>query len=129
DGPAEAGQNRGQERSRRCLMNLRSFNRAVGRYIPKNSAIVQHPDGLGLAYVYNESFNGKSVIGAVAYHGKANKSDWHHTFRTEEQRQKHIAEWFDSLTKSAASKQEWRDQRKAARQQPIPPSSGLKANW
>jgi len=112
------------------MRTLRQWTKAVGRYIPKDSVVINHPDNLGIVYSYGDpiecgTVSGKPVVGAIAYHGKANKPDWHHTFKSDEQRQKHIEEWFASLTKSAECKKEWREQRKLQRNQPIPPNSGL----
>lgn len=68
------------------------------RYIPKDSTPVAHPKGehIGVAYCYGMGDGYK--LAAIAYHGKANKPDWHYTFRDDTTRQSRIEQWFRSLT-------------------------------
>lgn len=76
---------------------------APTRYIPAGSTERQHPQGLGVVYTYT-TLNGK--LGAVAYGGKRNKADWHYTFRSVEQMETQIKEWFTSLDQHATMKAE-----------------------
>lgn len=68
------------------------FERA--RYIPKNSAPVEHPEGLGVAYIY--PMNSGSAV--IAYKGKATRSSFHVSYKTTERANLAITEWFSSLT-------------------------------
>jgi hypothetical protein len=62
--------------------------RLAWRFIPENATIID--DGHCIAYEY-ETKQGK--LAAVGYCGTAGKPDFHYTFRTPEQRRKHIDEW------------------------------------
>ena len=58
--------------------------------------------------VYAYEMAGK--LYALAFRGSAGKSEWHHSFRSDEHREKHTAQWFADLADSVARKAE----RKAA---------------
>lgn len=75
-------------------------------YIPKDA----ETEDLGAGdMVARYSGNGKWL--AMVFHGKAQKPDWHYAFRTEEHRERRIAEWRDGLTAHRAE----RDRRKQER--------------
>lgn len=61
------------------------------RYIPKDATAVEHANGI----VYTYAQDGR--LYAIAYSGKRAKSDWHFKFRTEEQRNERIQQFFASL--------------------------------
>lgn len=81
------------------------FNKT--RWIPKDSIPVEHPDGLGIAYVYR---CGRGY-GVIAYGGKRNTSDSHYSYKTIEQAHEAIENWFARL---AEHKQRVLDYRKAS---------------
>ena len=62
-------------------------------YIPKDAKPLDCPDTDAVVYVYENAKRVGSPYGAVAFHGKANKPDWHYTFKTEERRTAYIAEY------------------------------------
>jgi len=76
------------------------------RYIPKNSRPVEHPAGLGVAYLYGD---GRPCV--IAYGGHRTKADWHYSFQTQEAAQKKIDEWFRSLSEHERLKAEWKAER------------------
>lgn len=66
------------------------------RYIPTGSTEITSPDG-GCVIYTSESANG--ALYAIAYQGKSAKHVWYNRFRTEDQRQRQIA---DTLASWAA---------------------------
>jgi hypothetical protein len=52
----------------------------------------------GLVYTYETA---KGQLGAMAFHGKQAKPDWHFSFRNSEQRAKRIAEFFEARASRA----------------------------
>ena len=58
-------------------------------YIPKG-AETEELDGGDLIARY---IGGKGQPCAMVFHGRAQKPDWHHVFRSEEQRERYIADW------------------------------------
>jgi hypothetical protein len=73
-------------------------------FIPKGSCRMSDRAGLGEVYVY--TFNGKPA--AKAFVGKAAKSTWDFTFRSEEARRAKIVEFFSNLAAREARKIERR---------------------
>lgn len=61
-------------------------------YMPKERTILQETDN---AIIYGYAFNGK--VAAIAFKGKAQKPAWHHTFKSELERQEYIDRWFKQL--------------------------------
>jgi hypothetical protein len=78
------------------------------RYIPNDSIAVEHPQGLGVAYVYRLGDRGYCVI---AYGGKRNTSDFHYSYKTIEQAHEKIESWFKGLEQSQELKAKWRQER------------------
>ena len=76
------------------------------RYIPKDSRPIEHPAGLGVAYLYGD---GRPCV--IAYGGKRTKADWHYSFPTQEAAQKKIDEWFASLTGHETLKAQFKAER------------------
>lgn len=83
------------------------------RYIPANSTAITHELGIAYAYEAREAFH------AIAYRGKAGKSSWSYRFKTAEQRDKEIADWFKSLEASARFKAERRAERSKPHEIPV----------
>jgi len=83
------------------------MNATHRRWIPKESTPVEHPDGLGIVYNYEQA--GK--LFGVAYIGKAGNSAWHFRFPNAEQRQQRIDLFFNGLTQSAQMKADRRAER------------------
>src|SRR5450755_391731 len=63
------------------------------RWIPKDSIPIEHPDGLGIAYVYRTPRG----YAAVAYGGKRTSSDFHYSYKTIEAAHDAIEQWFTRL--------------------------------
>lgn len=63
------------------------------RYIPENATEIK--DDLSDAVVYTYT-NGAGRPSAIGFHGKARKSDFHHWFRSEEARQRHINDFLNA---------------------------------
>lgn len=61
-------------------------------YIPKTAKQIDAFGTDAAVYVYDENHN-RPIFGALAFHGKANKPDWHYTFKTEERRAQYIADY------------------------------------
>ncbi len=75
------------------------------RYIPENAQAIEH--SAGTVYTF-------APLSAIGYRGTRSKPEWHYSFKSEEQRAKHIQAFFASLDASAKLKQ----QRQAERKQP-----------
>ena len=85
------------------------MDHTLNRYIPENSTLV---DAMGTdAAVYTYERNGN--LCAVAFHGKAGKSDWRHRFPNNEQRDKKIAGFIDGRKIRAEAMAERRALQKA----------------
>src|SRR5688572_9027989 len=82
------------------------------RYIPQNSQIVTKEELPVIAYSYTSN-TGKP--GAIAYIGKSNKPAFHYTFRSEEERTKHINDLFADVARREAYKAEQKIAKKAFR--------------
>jgi hypothetical protein len=61
------------------------------RWIPKESIPVEHPNGLGIAYVYRTP---RSAYVVIAYGGKRTTSDFHYSYKTIEAAHEAIENWF-----------------------------------
>lgn len=77
--------------------------KTLDRYIPQNSTEIAHPDGLGVVYCTTSAAGRLSAIG---YSGNKSKHDFHYIYRNEEQRQKHIDDYFARLSQWAEIKRE-----------------------
>ncbi len=92
-------------------------------FIPKGSRLVPGPAG-GAVYVYETA--GRPY--AIAFRGTAARSEWHHSFRTIEQRDATIAEFHTSLTHSAEFKAK-RKAEKSAWVNPLKVGDILHSSW
>lgn len=74
-------------------------------YLPTEASgrtnIQSTSEGDAIVYTYSTA---RGQLGAMAFHGKAAKPDWHYSFRTEEQRTKKIAEYYASRKEYAERK-------------------------
>lgn len=84
------------------------FRGPATRFYPEGAA--KRQDELSSAVVY--SYEAAGVPYAVAYHGKANKPDWHHRFRSNEQREAKILSHFESQRLGDKHTIEQREKRK-----------------
>ena len=78
-------------------------------FIPKGSVKIADKASDGLAYIYTTA---KGRPAAMAFHGKAAKPDWHHSFASDEARERKIREHFEGRRRWSEWKQERRDERK-----------------
>ncbi len=81
------------------------------RYIPQNSAPVQEPTGLGVAYLY--TFDGVNGVryGVIAYGGKRTHADFHYTYKTIGAANDKIESWFEGLRQHVELIKKYRAQR------------------
>ena len=73
-------------------------DRVKSRYIPKDSALIEEPSGLGTVYVYTRETPSGRRYAAIGYRGTAAKSDFHYTFKTDAEVDAYIEKWFKSLS-------------------------------
>lgn len=92
-------------------------------FIPDNAKPMDCGATDAAVYVYTRA----SGLYAIAFHGKAQKPDWHHRFRTEEQMAKKIAEFIAGRKATAEFRAKW----KAERNKPSTLKVGdvLHASW
>jgi hypothetical protein len=96
-------------------------------YIPQGARPVDCSGTDAAVYVYEAERQGKTVPLAIGFHGKAAKPDWHHSFRDDERRQRHIASFLEGRKARAAAM----TQRKAERNKPHTLKVGdiLRSSW
>lgn len=97
-------------------------------YIPKNATPIDCGDTDAAVFIYDKlGENRGSPYGGIAFHGRANKPDWHFTFKTEERRAEKIAEYLAGRKASA----EYKTKRKTERNAPHPLKLGtiLHTSW
>lgn len=70
-----------------------SHSRAI--YVPKGALKVADKQSTAVVYLYQRE--GSARPGAVAFHGKAQKPDWHYTFKDTAQRERRCAGFFESV--------------------------------
>jgi hypothetical protein len=80
------------------------------RYIPKDAEAIEHPDGLGIVYLYHPGKNAERLA-AIAYRGKAGRSAWHYAFRNREEAEQAARNFFASLSEWKVRQAEWRADR------------------
>jgi hypothetical protein len=80
-------------------------------FTPKGSVKIADKASDAMVYVYTSA---KGRPGAMAFHGKAQKPDWHYTFANEEARERKIREHFEGRRRWA----EWQSERRAERKKP-----------
>lgn len=92
-------------------------------YIPENAAAVDCGNTDAVAYIYTKA----GVLYGLAFHGKAQKPDWHYRFRSEEECAKAIAR----LIESRKGRREQMAKRKADQNQPSKLKVGdvLRCSW
>lgn len=78
-------------------------------YIPKGSVKIADKASDGVVYIYTSH---KDKPAAIAFHGKAQKPDWHHSFANDEARERKIRDHFEGRRRWAEWQQERRDERK-----------------
>jgi hypothetical protein len=99
-------------------------------YVPKNATPFDCGDTDAAVFLYDVpglKLNGQRALGAIAFHGKANKPDWNYTFKTEERRAACIAEFLARRRSHA----EYRAKKKTERSAPHPLVIGaiLHTSW
>lgn len=93
-------------------------------YIPKDAETEDLSDGDQVA---RYTISGDRPC-ALVFHGKAQKPDWHHSFRTAEHCEKRIADWHEGLTAQRAEKTR-RKQERAAFQHGFQVGDILSGSW
>jgi hypothetical protein len=71
--------------------------RLAERWFPKGSMAINHPNGLGVAYVSVMNPE-KGYWQVVAYRGTAGKPEFNYSFKNREQAEKKVGDWFQSLS-------------------------------
>lgn len=87
------------------------------RWIPSASRKVAHPDGEKLGVVYIGDAPGLFTV--LAYRGSAKNHEFHFSYRTEEEVNKKVAQFFSGITSHKAYVAERREKHKAAEEAPI----------
>jgi hypothetical protein len=83
-------------------------------YVPKNATPFDCGDTDAAVFLYDAAGrNHGRHFGAIAFHGRANKPDWHYTFKTEERRASYIAEYLAGRKSRAEYKATIKEQRSA----------------
>lgn len=80
-------------------------------FIPKGSLKITDKASDAIVYVYTSA---KDRPAAMAFHGKAQKPDWHHTFANPEARERKIRQHFEGRRKWS----DWKHERSAERKKP-----------
>jgi len=88
------------------------------RWVPKDSETFNHPDGLGVCYLYPL----RDGAGLVGYGGKRNNHDFHFSYKSREKALEKIKEYFDSLSASAKYKADRREELRNRQPDPSNPS-------
>lgn len=91
------------------------------RWIPQNSETFEHPEGLGVCYLYPADHI-HATPGVVCYGGKRANHDHHYSFKTREKAIAYINEYFANLTASAKYQADRRAERKARVPDPSNPT-------
>lgn len=79
----------------RELWGANKNQRLAARWYPKGAMAINHPDGLGVAYVAEYSLPGTFQV--VAYRGTAGKPDFNFVYKRRELAEKKVEEFFISL--------------------------------
>lgn len=91
------------------MMRFAPFTRDF--YIPKGAIKIADKASDGVVYIFRTS---KDRPAAMAFHGKAVKPDWHHSFSNDAARERKIREHFEGRRRWA----EWQAERRAERKKP-----------
>ncbi|BCH68479.1 hypothetical protein RvVAT039_pl13120 (plasmid) [Agrobacterium vitis] len=87
------------------MMRFAPFTRDF--YIPKGSIKIADKASDGIVYIFRSA---KDRPAAMAFHGKAVKPDWHHSFANDAARERKIREHFEGRRRWA----EWQGERRAS---------------
>jgi hypothetical protein len=80
-------------------------NRIAVRHIPKGSVPMEHPEGLGIAYLADHvNGGGKAQFSLMGYRGKSSKPAMYLLYGTSERRAEAVQQFFSGLTETAAMK-------------------------
>lgn len=82
-------------------MPTRTLKPSRESFIPKGARRVTHKQSDAVAYVYESA---RGVPYAIAFHGRAQRPDWHFRFTSEERRAQRIAEHFEARAARLASR-------------------------
>lgn len=91
------------------MMRFAPFTRDF--YIPKGAIKIADKASDGIVYIFRSA---KARPAAMAFHGKAVKPDWHHSFPDDAARERKIREHFEGRRRWA----EWQGERRAERKKP-----------
>jgi hypothetical protein len=80
----------------RELWGANKEQRLAYRWFPKGSMAIQHPDGLGVAYVSQYDTKGRWQV--VTYRGSAGKHSANALYSTLDKAELAVADWFNTLT-------------------------------
>lgn len=98
-------------------------------YIPEQAIKVADKNSDAVAYVYDRpAENGKVLVFAMVFAGKARKPVWHHRFLTASDRAKRIARFFESRQARKAAAAANRAQRKAE-ERGVEVGDVLRSSW
>lgn len=75
------------------------FPRPREWYVPNGATKIADKQSDAVVYVYTDARN---RIGAVAFHGRASKPDWHFTFRDAAHRERRVLSFFEARRTVAA---------------------------
>ena len=105
-----------------------TFDRSF--YIPKNATEIKDEQSDGVCYTYNV-WNMKSEKMhhlALAFHGKAQKPDFHYRYSSEEARNTAVHDFFDGRRETLAAKASYRKSRQAETRE-LEVGDVLSASW
>ena len=77
-------------------------------YIPKGAMKVSHKASDAVVYLYQSE---RGRLAAIAFHGRAAKPDWHHTFASAESRAAMVRRFFEGRARTLAVRAEQRAKR------------------
>lgn len=101
--------------------------KTTARYIPHNYSLIAKDERFGFE-VHGGQYNGKWF--AICYRGKASRSTWHYSFRTEEALKKQIEETLRQEMDAADRKAKRQAEKKAANaSHDVKPGDVFRASW
>jgi len=103
---------------------MRRFFQSREFFIPKGAVKIADRKSDAVVYLYTTA---RGKFGALGFHGKAAKPDWHFTFSSEAARERKISDFFAGQQR----RNEWKDKRRAERAKPHTFEVGhvLVASW
>lgn len=99
-------------------------------YLPKSQTLTSHDCGDTDAVVFTYEKSGENrgnPFAAIGFHGKANKPDFHFTFKTAERRAQYLAEYLEGRKRRASYMAERKSKQNAPH--PLKVGSILHTNW